>query len=219
MFSPILGIQNRHPGTSSVGRPLAAPRAMAIRGEIEKELFVRLALCIDPRKAAAAGLSKRALRSFGIGAAGLSDKERRYRAELKNRVVAEMKPYKASPHVLPGLGPHADFPAEAQIQLEIPARQLQSVAKKIVRGCEFWLAGGRVVEPPYEIEIIFAHAADIQDSLRAFAPFGSVYLGPGFRVRRAGANDDPNEAMYEIVLWNTLTFYASILPAEPVQVA
>src|SRR5580698_10012057 len=45
-------------------------------GALENEVFVPLAMCIDPRKIAAAGISKRALGSLGVGAGGkLSEKE------------------------------------------------------------------------------------------------------------------------------------------------
>lgn len=52
-------------------------------GAMEEEIFVRLELCIDPRRAAAAGISSKALRSFGIGAdAGLEEGEKRKREAL-----------------------------------------------------------------------------------------------------------------------------------------
>jgi hypothetical protein len=41
------------------------------------------------------------------------------------------------------------------MQLTIRAEDIHVVVKKIVRGCEYWLAGGRIVEPPYEIEVFF----------------------------------------------------------------
>jgi hypothetical protein len=49
--------------------------------------------------------------------------------------------------------------------------------------------------------------------LTAFA-FGPVHLGPGLRIRRGGAHDDSLAALYELVMWDTLTVYASILPPE-----
>lgn len=54
----------------------------------------------------------------------------------------------------------------------------------------------------------------IISSARVFPPFGPVYLGPGFRVRRAGAYDEPIAALYEIVIWDSLKFYAVIVPPE-----
>jgi hypothetical protein len=184
-------------------------------GEMEKELFVRLALCVDPRKIGATGLSKRAVRSFGVDAPGIRTEERRHREALRDRICEEIKPYssEAEDHALPGLGAHPGFAAEQLRQIQIPAEMVHAVAKKIVRGVEYWLANGRIVEPPYELDIHFVRETP-PDVLKAFAPSNPVYLGPGFRVRRANAADDSGIVMYEVIVWESLTFYAVILPPE-----
>jgi hypothetical protein len=186
-------------------------------GEIEKEVFVRLALCVNPRKPAAAGISRKAIRSLGIGATGLSEEERQHRKALKDKVFRDAKPYTSDiqPHVLPGMGPHPEVPAVRQIQITIPGERLISVAKKITRGCEYWLADGRIVEPPCEIEVFFIPGPDLPDNVRQlYASLNPVHLGTGLRIRRAGAQDDPRVAMYEIVIWDSLTFYSAIIPPE-----
>lgn len=184
---------------------------------MEKELFVRLAICVNPRKAAAAGLAEKAVRSFGVGATGLSQDEKHHREALKEKVFGEARPYTSDvqPHVLPGLGPHPEVPAEQQLQITISAEMLSKVAKKIVRGCEYWLTNGRTVEPPWEIEVFFVRAADLPDTVRQmYIALGPVHLGPGLQIRRAGANDDSGAALYEIVIWDTITFYSAILPPQ-----
>jgi len=183
---------------------------------MEKELFVRMALCVDPRKEAAAGISKRAIRSF-FAAGGLSEREKRHREALRQKIFGEALPFveDVRPHVLPGMGPHPELPASQQIQITISAAMLYSVSKKIVRGCEYWFANGRIIEPPYEIEIFQARPEEIPDVLQMFANFGPVYLGPGFRVRRAAPVDDPLAALYEVVAWSSWTVYAAVLPPAP----
>jgi hypothetical protein len=47
----------------------------------------------------------------------------------------------------------------------------------------------------------------------AFA-MGPVHLGPGLRIRRGGAHDDPLGAIFELVMWETVTIFAVILPPE-----
>lgn len=186
-------------------------------GAMEKEVFVRLALCIDPRKAAAAGISKKALRSFGVGAdAALDEEEKRKRKALMAKVFKDAKPYSrdVEPHLLPGIGPHPELPAEQQLQISLPAAELIEVGEKIGRGCEYWLNNGRIVEPPYEIEVFFVHEGDVPDVLRIFANFGPIYRGPGFQVRRTVTPDDPLTALYQMVIWGTLTAYASIMTPE-----
>jgi hypothetical protein len=185
-------------------------------GEMENEVFIPLALCVDPRKIAAAGLSKKALRSLGIGAGELGEDEKRKRRAVRERILKTMKPYSPDiqPYVIPGMGPHADAPPDEQFQIHFSANKLHNVLGKVVRGCEYWLTAGRIVEPPCELTVHFVHDVDVPDVVRVFAPFGPVYLGPGFRVRRAGAHDEPLAALYEIVLWDTLKFYAVIVPSE-----
>lgn len=155
--------------------------------ELENEVFVPLALSINPDKIAAAGLSKKALRALGIGAGGkLTEEERRIRKAVLTKVFRGAEPYspEVKPHVLAGLGPHPEIPENQQLQIFVPGKQLREVFGKIVRGCEYWLANGRIVEPPYEVMVYFVYDTDVPDVVRAFAPFGPVHLGPGFRVRR-----------------------------------
>jgi hypothetical protein len=184
-------------------------------GELEKELLVFLAYCINPTKPAAQGLYERARRTIGIGVEGLSNEEKRHREAGRRKLLNEARPYspEVQPHIIPGLGPHPEAPVSSQMQLTIKAESIHAVVKKIVRGCEYWLAGGRIVEPPYEIEIFFPTETpeDVRKLMAAFA-LGPVYLGPGLRIRRGGAQDDPLSVLYELVMWDTLPVYASILP-------
>ena len=186
-------------------------------GEMENEVFVPLALCVDPRKIAAAGLSKKALRALGIGVGDeLDEAEKQKRRAVREKILKRMRRYspEVQPHVIPGMGPHPEAPPNEQFQIHFPANKLHDVLGKVVRGCEYWLADGRIVEPRCELSVHFVHDADVPGVVRAFAPFGPVYLGPGFRVRRAGAHDEPLAALYEIILWDTLKFYAVIAPPE-----
>jgi hypothetical protein len=183
-------------------------------GGMEREVFNRLALCVDPRKAEAAGLSTKAMRSMGIGAEGLSLKEAKHRRAQKLKIIGATRPYKAGTGALPGLGPHPGFREAELLQIDIPAALLREVAKKMVRGCEYILAG-RIVEKPYDVGIYFVHEHDVPDLLvQAFRgpSANTTHLGPGFSVTRAAAHDDPDAVMYKIVVWGTLIIYAAILP-------
>jgi hypothetical protein len=44
-----------------------------------------------------------------------------------------------------------------------------------------------------------------------FSAFGPYQFDPGFRVRRVATHEDPLSAIYEVVMWDSLTFYATIL--------
>lgn len=183
-------------------------------GELEKKLLVLLACCINPTEPAAQGLYERARRTMGIRVEGLSEEEKEHREARRRKLLSEVRPYspEIQPHIIPGLGPHPEAPVSSQMQLMIKAEDIYAVIKKIVRGCEYWLSGGRIVEHPHQIEVFFPTETpeDVSKLMAAFA-LGPVFLGPGLRIRRGGAQDDPLSVLYELVIWDTITAYASIL--------
>lgn len=183
-------------------------------GEMEKEVFIRAAMCVGPVKGEAAGLSKRALKSLGVKAPGLSAEEQRHRQALKDGILKEITPYVPGTECLPGLGPHPGFPDDQQYQIRISAEQLKAVAGKIVRGCEYVLGQRRIIEDPYALQIYFADEKRIGEVIRLFDNFGPEHLGPGFQVRRACAHDDPRTALYKIDIWGTWTIDAAIIPED-----
>lgn len=181
---------------------------------MEVGLLVRFAMCIDPRKQEVSGVWQRARQSLGIGVTGLSEKEARIRKALRDEILREAKPYdgSADAYVIPGMGPHTGFPKEMQIQIPIPAGDVHEVAKKILRGCEFWLGEGRIIEPPFELEVFLPR--ETPEELERHLTFGPDYLGPGCRIRRAVPIDEPKSAIYEIVIWDSWKSFFSILPPE-----
>jgi len=167
----------------------------------------------DPRKAEAAGLSKRAMRSMGIGADGISPKESVHRRALKKKIIADTWRYEPGLELLPGLGPNPGFPAQGQTAIGIPAKMIEAVAKKMVRGSEYVLAE-RIIEPPYTVAVYFVPAKDvpklITTALRS-ASAKAAHLGPGFQVIRVSPQDEPNISIYKITLWGSLEIYAAVL--------
>ena len=185
-------------------------------GKIERELFIRLALCVDPRKAEAAGLSAKVVRSMGIGAEGISLKENQHRRALKLKIIRSTWRYKSGIETFPGLGPHPGFAEDEQMAIGVPATMLEEVAKKIVRGSEYALAK-RIVEKPYAVAVYFVRQNDVPEQVvQSFeGPSAkTTHLGPGFNVTRVAAHDEPNAVMYKIVVWGTITIYASIMPSD-----
>jgi len=186
-------------------------------GRFERELLEFFAVCIDPRKPAARGLYSRVRRSLGIGVGGLDDDEKVVRDALRGKLLKKAERY--SPewdmHTLPGLGPHPEAPLHLQRMTTIEEEKVQAVVKKVVRGCEYWLANARLVEPPYDIEVIFAREPT-EFVTKVMARFAVVTrdLEPGLRIRRSVAHEDPRSSLYELTLWDTTTVYATILPPE-----
>jgi hypothetical protein len=61
--------------------------------ELEKELVVFLACCINPTKSAAQGCYERVRRTMGIGVEGLSEEEKRHREARRRKLRSEARPY------------------------------------------------------------------------------------------------------------------------------
>lgn len=187
-------------------------------GKMEQELFIRLALCVDPKKAEAAGLSAKAVRSMGIGAEGISLKERLHRKALKRKILAATERYKPGTETFPGLGPHPGFTEHEQIAIRIPATLLEGVSKKVVRGCEYILGNKRIVDEHNRLTVYFLHAGKVPGAIVQIfeGPAAqTTHLGPGFTVTRASAHDEPGSVIYRITVWGAVVIYAAILPQEP----
>ena len=186
-------------------------------GAMERELLEFFAVCIDPSKPAAKGLYARVRRSMGIGVEGIDDGEKAVREALRRKFLKKAEPYspEADKHTLPGIGRHVGFPDSMLWQTYIKQEKVYEVVKKIVRGCEYWLGNGRIVEPPYEIEVIFAQeTTPFVASVMARFAVVTRDLQPGLAIRRATAQDDPLGSLYELTLWETTTVYAAILPRD-----
>jgi hypothetical protein len=169
----------------------------------------------DHRKMEASGISTKLARTFGKGE-GISEEARKKREAFRDRILSDARPHSAESrsHVIPGLGPHPGFPVEKLLQISISADLVYEVAKKIVRGCEFWLNNGHIIGPPYELSVFLAPAEEIPDVLKILGQIPATYLGPGFRIRRGAVTEDPFAALYEVLIWDSITIYYSILPPE-----
>jgi len=90
---------------------------------------------------------------------------------------------------------------------------IREVSEKIVRGCEYFLGNGRIIEEPHSLSIHFAEDKNVSEVINLFERFKheAVHLGPGFQVTRIPAHDEPDSVMYKVDMWGTWTIYASIL--------
>ncbi len=186
-------------------------------GEKEKHVLIRVALCINPAKPEALGILKSAYRSLGIGVTDKDADEMKIRKALKEEVFKDAQIYSGKPkdNIIPGLGPHPEVPHEQQYEIGISADALINVIKKIVRGFEYWLANGCIIEPPLEIDVYTLHEEDIPPAIQVLLEtVDTADLGPGVRVRRGAAVDGSGAVFYEIVIWDTMKYLCSILPPE-----
>lgn len=205
---------------SNIQRPTVPSCAMCNNslGGMEKELFIRMALCVDPDHPEAIGINSKLLRSFGLGidenSVPLEEVEKR--RKLLKKILNETKPYTPDTKAFPGLGLHEGFPPELQVTTPVPFKELEEVSKKIVRGLEYIFGGKRYIEKPYEVKVYFLEEKheirSLYDLLRKHGT--QIPYGPGFYVERAAANDKTKSVIYQIKVWNKLTIFGSVMTPD-----
>jgi hypothetical protein len=99
--------------------------------------------------------------------------------------------------VIPGMGNRLNLPIDEQVALLVATDSLRLVTEKIARGI-FYIADGKFIEPPYEIDFFVLDEEGAQDWKEALDKFGSVYARePGIVVGRAVAPDDNTSSLIE----------------------
>ena len=185
--------------------------------KIEKELLVRLGLCMNPTLAEASGISTKALRSLGVGVF-LSPNEKRHRYTHRGKILSEMAPissHQGELNLLPGASRGDWFPASASNMLvPVSDTMLREVLAKIVRGLEYKRAT-RYIDQPYELEIHLADPGKVAAADKVFLVGREYQLGPGFKYYRRVAREDQGTVLYRMVIWGSITCYASIIGPDP----
>ncbi len=182
-------------------------------GEIENELLIRFGLCVDPFELSSRGIAEKALRALNPLYAK-DEKDRIARLKKREKIRSEIFNFTSEmdASTLPGFGIE-NYPNQNQ-HLAIGANpdHLIAIGEKIIRGTQyiFWK---RLIPKDKKIDIVFLldpHSQQIRDLIEKFG--ARYHWGPGIDVGIATPDDDPNNALYEIVIWKKLKYYGSILP-------
>ncbi len=177
-------------------------------GQLEKDLLIRLALCVDPQSVAASGIAKIAFRSLGIDAGELPDREQGHREKLLAKIRSELisaATLSGQLGRIPGLGPQVSRLREWAIP--IPWAGLSVIAEKFARGCEYKL-NGRLITPPYGLRTFVNDSDVLPKPLAAAATIAD--FGPGCRIQRLFAHEDRYVVRYWISLWGSLRLHVRI---------
>lgn len=189
-------------------------------GQIEDDLGLILSTCINPKSAHASGIWAKTLRALDPSQ-GKSEKDKRARARKKDELLGMIQRGDEIPNqgIYPGLGERWGRPREEQTALLVPARHLQKLAGKIVKGLAF-IEDRQLIDTNTDIEHHVVNeegAAEIEDVLKRF---GKAYSrGPGIEVIRAVTPEDGISALYKITVWGEVVLYVSVLRKPTQQVA
>ncbi len=184
-------------------------------GKLERTLFQRLALGVEPWVVGGEGIGERALRSFDPSVAK-SPKDRAHRTAAQGRMrrrmknVADVKPFAA---VLPNIGTIHEAGDLGYTVDSIELEELERLVEKFVRGMSYvWT--GRVTPRTYVVHFIdpskFSRAPDYL--VKSLAEERD--RGPCFRVVRHGTNDDEFAAFFRFFLWGKYEFWGALVRGD-----
>lgn len=184
-------------------------------GEIEQDLLMRLACCVDPKTAAASGIYKKVLRSMDARYAP-NQKEARIRIARRNKLLAEMLHGDQIPEdgAYPGLGERWGRPKGAQVAMMITASSFHRLTEKIVRGI-FFIEYSQYIEPPHSINFYALEDDGASEIIEMLTHFGKEYArGPGILINCAVTPEDGVSAIISIEVWGSFRMYAAVLSSE-----
>ncbi|WP_148255409.1 HNH endonuclease [Aidingimonas lacisalsi] len=181
-------------------------------GRLEEELGTLLSACIDPTKAQASGIWEKTLRSLDPSQ-GKDEKDKRIRAKRKERLLSQILEGDQIPSegVYPGLGERWGRPRREQHALLVPAKYLERIAEKVVRGLAY-IQDGQLLGEDVEIEHLVVAEEEAERIEAVLAEYGStLHRGPGVEVHRAVTPDDGVSSFSKITIWGQFVMYVSVI--------
>ncbi|ODS00556.1 hypothetical protein AUC68_15010 [Methyloceanibacter methanicus] len=178
---------------------------------MERDLLIKLGLCLDPYDPASASIADKALRSLrpsaGHNRHDAEHRRRKGQSILKQALVGDQIPDHG---IFPGLGDRWPDISGERSAILVPKKHFERITEKIVRGI-IYVEDGRLVQQPYKIEF-FVFADDATNPwMAAFDRCGKVYARePGIVVRRVVAEDDGLTSLFEVKFWRQFKTYASV---------
>ena len=178
--------------------------------KVEQELLLTLPLCINPTKAEASGMTKRALASLGVGVdvKTMDSDEYKHRRGKLAKIIANAKPFDGKSTPFPNFGVHEGFPANEHMTIKLP--DVKAFADKVIRGIEYKI-GDRYIEEPYSVNVYFREKNEITFVEELFKKVSIVERGPGFVIQRGYSNEDSGTVLMKVTIWGTFVIYGSIL--------
>ncbi len=180
-------------------------------GKIEDELGIILSACFDQTSSQASGIWKKTLRALDPSQ-GKNERDRKARDSKRKKLLGSLLKGDEIPDygIYPGLGERWKRPVSEQTALYVPAKHLEKLVEKIVKGLAF-INDNQLLDTQTEIEHLVVNEEGAQVIEKVLEKFGEEYSkGPGVNVIRAITPDDGVSALYKITIWGELIMYASV---------
>ena len=183
--------------------------------KVEGDLLNRVALALDTKHPASAGLVDAALRAMNPDA-GRDEKDVAARAARAKKILGTMFKGEQIPEdaIMPGLGERWGRPKAEQMAVQIPKASFTDMTEKIVRGLVY-REDGAFIEVPYKIEAYIVNDEGAKVCKEMLDKAGEVFKRePGLEIRRARVDDDKRTAIYEITFWQRFKTYATVAKVD-----
>ena len=179
-------------------------------GRIEKDLMIRIGLCLDPDEPSSQGIVDKALRSIDPSY-GRNEKDKHSRLAKRKQILKQFMSESTIPKssVYPNFGPHM-HETDEQFGITISAKAIKRLNEKIVRGI-MYIEDGLFVEPPYVIDSFVLTDEASKPIIETIEKFGEVHARePGIVVKRATVKSDKLSSLFAIEIWGKFKMYSSI---------
>jgi len=116
--------------------------------------------------------------------------------------------------ILPWFGLHGEIDPTDQKAVRVSKTSLEALGQKLIRGITY-VVDQKFIEPSHKIEIFFLRDQAAQPIIDMINLYGAQYhRGPGIRIGRAVAGDDPSSALFEIEIWGKIRLYGAVRSLE-----
>lgn len=170
-------------------------------GRIESRFLSLVALTLDPKAHATAGIPAKVLRSLRPEF-GRNEVDARARALAAKRVAESI--YRGpidDAQVYPTTGESAARAGSDPIPFLIPAEYFSRITEKIVRGLTY-VESGKFIEPPKFVTFFPLREAEGTEFVQMIRLHGVEFeRGPGITIRRVIAPEDNISGLYEVEFW------------------
>lgn len=184
-------------------------------GKLENDLIGRVALTLDAKNPASAGLAEKALRAINPGAAR-NEGDAAARDARAKKILGDLikgEPI-ANANVVPGLGERWGRPIEKQLAIQIPNGSFEAMTEKLVRGLVY-REDKAFIEPTHQIDFFMVEQGAAKECKELLDQYGKVYSRePGLEIRRAKLDGGD---VYEITFWQQFKTYATVYKKEPLE--
>jgi hypothetical protein len=182
-------------------------------GVIEKDLLVRIGICLDIDDPDTSSIAQKALNSVNPDRAKNS-KDRKARKALKRKITSNL----IDPSVVPKESIYPEFGPEKAVEqtagITLPKIGLERLAEKIVRGISY-IEDGLLIRPPYEVSVYIMHDISAFPIIQLLRDHGTIHeREPGIEVVRAVLPEDSSIGLFSITIWKKFKIYAFVGPPD-----